>query len=788
MRRMLLSRLFLALCLILLILPAPTNAFVKLAHELQEPTSQQKRLVKIRGRVVDARTGEPIAKVRVIASGLDPGSPSGQPAGGGEQSTITDDSGGFTLENVPVGQLDLYITTVSYGLVKKTITLLEENREFTIALNEDAAALTETVTVSAGPYETSQVNVASEQTLNKRELNALSSILLSDPLRAAQALPGVTTNDDFRSEFAVRGAGFDRVGLYLDGVLTDNFVHTVHGGYADTGSLSVINADTVDNLSLMSGAFPSKYGDRSAAILDIETRDGNRVKPAGRFAASLSGLSGVVDGPFANGRGSYLIAGRKSYVGYLLRKVNDQNHFTNNPPILGFADVQGKALYDLSKRNQVGFSLIFGTFNFDRNRDRNLLGPDTVFRATSRNLLFNAHWSYTPNSQVFWQTRFFGLRTNFRNTNNEDIKLLDGKRTQYGVRSDLNFNARRGHRFETGVYIRSLNEKSTSEFFNFSTGMLQPFTLLNHQGTEESFYAQDTWSSEGLGLSLTGGGRIDHSSSTGETLLSPRGSLGWSIGKDWKVRAAAGRYYQFPEFEQMFGRLGNRNLKAERSTHYNASVERRFGDRIRFLAEVYDREDDKLFFSLFEPRLVGNIVTFDQFPFQNSLRGHARGVELTLQRRSANRLTGWLSYAYSHTRLTDSQTGLTFPSDTDQRHTLNVYGSYRFNERWNVSSAWRYGSGEPVPGFFRQVGQEYFLSNERNATRLTVYSRVDVRLNKAFLFKKWKLTLNGELINVLDHENLRYAGFDFFGSDGRVFGHLDRVIPRLPSAGVVVEF
>lgn len=731
--------------------------------------------VTLKGRVVDARTGEPIAKVKVIANALD-------------QSTTTDDNGAFTLENLPVGQSDLYITTVNYGLVKKTITLVDENREFTIALNEDAAALTESVTIHAGPFEPSQPNIASEQTLNKRELQALSSILLSDPLRAAQALPGVATHDDFRSEFSVRGAGFDRVGLYVDGVLTDNFVHTVSGGYADTGSLSVINADTVGTVSLMSGAFPVRYGNRTGGILDIETRDGNRLKPAGRIAVSLSGLSGVVDGPFANGRGSYLVAGRKSYVGYVLRRINEQNQFTNNPPILGFADLQGKTLYDLNARNQVGFSLIFGTFNFDRNRDRELLGPDTLFRGTSRNLLFNAHWTTTPNSRVFWQTRFFGLRTNFRNTNNVDIRLLDGNRTQYGVRSDINFASRGGHRIETGVYVRSLKEKSVREFFNFLTGRFDEFTQLNHQGTEESFYAQDTWSSERLGLSLTGGGRVEHSSSTRETLFSPRGSIGWSIDNDWKIRAAAGRYYQFPEFAQMFGRLRNPNLRAAGSTHSNASLERRFGDRTRFLVEVYDREEDKLFFSLFEPRLNGNLVTFDQFPFQNSLRGHARGVELTVQRRSANKLTGWLSYAFSRTQLTDSQTGLTFVSDADQRHTVNVYGSYRFSETWNVSSAWRYGSGQPVPGFYRRVGDSFFLSSERNTARLPDYSRVDVRVNKAFLFDKWKLTLNGELLNVFNRENLRFAGFDFFNFDGRVFGQLDRVLPRLPSAGVVIEF
>jgi outer membrane receptor protein involved in Fe transport len=239
----------------------------------------------------------------------------------------------------------------------------------------------------------------------------------------------------------------------------------------------------------------------------------------------------------------------------------------------------------------------------------------------------------------------------------------------------------------------------------------------------------------------------------------------------------------------MFGRLGNPNLTAESATNYNAGFERLFGNRIRVVAEVYDREDANLFFSLSEPRVAGNNVTFVEFPFRNALRGHARGIELTVQRRSANKLAGWISYAYLRTHLKDSQAGLSFVSDTDQRHTLNAFGSYRFTDTWNLSGTWRYGSGQPVPGFFRQVGEVYFLSPDRNLARLPFYSRVDVRVSKAFIFNKWKLTVNGEVLNLLNRNNVRYAGFDFFdASTGRVFGHLDRVLPILPSAGVVIEF
>jgi len=715
-----------------------------------------------------------MANVRVVAKLTD-------------KSTITDTDGAFTLE-LPPGPQELYITTVTYGLVKKSINVGETNSEIKIALNEDAAALTENVTISSGPFESTRTTSTFEQTLNKRELQATSSILLSDPIRAAQTLPGVGSNDDFRSEFSVRGAGFDRVGVWLDGVLTDNFVHTVAGGYPDTGSLSVINSDAIDSVSLLSGGSPANFGNRTAAVLDLDSRDGNRVKPAGRIAAALSGISGIIDGPISSGKGSYLLAARKSYVGYLVRRINDQNEFANNPPILGFADVQGKLLYDLSDRNQVGVSAIFGSFDYDRNRDRELLFVNSVFRGDSRNFLLNAHWSFTPNPRVFWQTRFFAQKTSFNNVNRDELILNDGDRSQFGVRSDVSFQLPHSNRLEAGLYVRSLNVNSVSQRFSFANVPFD-FGSFDQNGTEQAYYAQDTWRNERRRLQFTGGLRVEHSDITSQTLNSPRASLSWSINDHWRVHAMVGRYYQFPDFEQIFGRLGSRSLRAERATNVSGGVEALFGDRVRLSFEVFNRDDANLFFSLSEPRLDQGFVSFAEFPFRNSLDGHARGFELTLQRRSANKLAGWISYSYLRTKLTDSQTGLSFVADTDQRHLLNTYASYRFTDTWNVSSVFRFGSGPPIPGFFRQVGNIYFLSDRRNEARVPDYARLDVRVSKAFLFKRWKLTATGEVLNVLNRNNLRYAGFDGFDiSTGRVFGQLDRVLPILPSAGVVIEF
>ena len=736
---------------------------------------KSKNAASLTGRVVDARTGEPLAKVRVIVSGTD-------------RETTTDDDGTFKFENLIAGKIDLYITTITFGLVKKSVTLKEgDNANFQIALNEDAAALTERVTVTTSPFESTDSSGVTQQLLNKRELQQLSSVLVNDPIRAAQALPGVSANDDYRSEFSVRGAPFDRVGLYLDGVLTENFVHTVGGGYLDSGSVSVINADTVDSMSLMSGGFPSKYGDRSGAILEIQTRDGNRVKPTGRVQLALTGLAGVVDGPLGKKRGSYLVAARKSFVGYLVRRFNDQLNPGNSPPVINVADFQAKAVYDLTRRNQVGVSLIFGNFVFDETTDRNLLGINQVLHGSTRNVLVNGHWSFTRDPHLFWQTRVFGLRATFKNTNRLDKSLLDERRTQFGVRSDLNYQIR-GNKIETGLYVRRLNVDSLAQRFDFFGTTAFDEGTFKHSGAEQAYYLQNTWTDEHLRMSFTGGIRVEHSGVTRETKFSPRGSFAWSIDDKWKVSAAAGRYYQFPDFNLMFGLFGNPALKSEHSTLFSGSLERLIGNRTRILAEVYDRKESSLFFSLNEPRLTGRLVTFGGPPFQNSLNGYARGFEITVQRRSANKLAGWISYGYSRTKLADGQDKINFVSDSDQRHTLNVYGNYRFTDTWNFSSEWRYGSGQPVPGFFGRDSQGYFLVNQRNQIRLPYYSRVDVRLSKAFLFKKAKLTLTAEVLNLLNRNNARYAGFLFYFFDGRVQGQLQRVLPILPSAGIVLDF
>jgi hypothetical protein len=100
-----------------------------------------------------------------------------------------------------------------------------------------------------------------------------------------------------------------------------------------------------------------------------------------------------------------------------------------------------------------------------------------------------------------------------------------------------------------------------------------------------------------------------------------------------------------------------------------------------------------------------------------------------------------------------------------------------------------------VVGFFQgnpaasDQTQYFTLSDQRNQMRVPAYSRLDTRLNKAYFYKRSKLTVDLEIDNMLDHKNWRYYGlkqYDF--STGEAWMRRDNMLPVLPSAGFTLEF
>jgi hypothetical protein len=219
-------------------------------------------------------------------------------------------------------------------------------------------------------------------------------------------------------------------------------------------------------------------------------------------------------------------------------------------------------------------------------------------------------------------------------------------------------------------------------------------------------------------------------------------------------------------------------------------VEHPLGGGQTLTIDVYRRHDRDAVFALAEPRVENGRITARLNPFQNSLDGTARGVEVAIRRASARRLSGWIGYGFGDARMVDRVDNLEFPSDSDQRHTLNAAGTLRLSGTLALGAQWRHGSGMPWTGFLQVEGTKLAIGPERNQIRIAPYDRIDLRIRKVFLPRWGVFTLSGEVLNVLNRKNEYQVESTILSiaQTGRYAGGLRRGFGVTPSIGLSVQF
>ena len=729
---------------------------------------------EVRGSVVDARGGEALRNVAV------------QLTPGGGRAT-TDRAGRFHITGVVAGDYTLSVSTVGYRLVQKAFHVeAGESAEFEVILSPETFRQTDSVDVQASPFEPARADSPSTLVLGGNDAKNLASVLADDPLRAVQGLPGVSSNNDFDARFSLRGADFTRIGLYLDSVLLHAPFHMLQGQQV-SGSATAFNGDMVEELELHEGAFPARFGDRSAGVLDVHTRDGNRTAHSFRLAASASNAGGMAEGPIGKKkRGSWLAAARKSYLQYIFART-----FPDSAYIFGFQDAQGRVTYDVNSKNNVTLYVLESFSGLDRDLSRSKPGINSLVTAGYHYTLGNLGWRYAPGERFLLSSHAAWMREKYDNENLNRQPLGGGYYGEWVWNANGTWMWNRQSPLDFGGGIRRLR---SSGFANqYQSTSPAPRLLDRHEGTaaREGGYAQQSWMPWAGRLHITAGVRWDHHSVDEVAVVSPTTSLSFAATPSTRLQIGFGQYAQYPELSYLTSTLGSRGLLPVRSNQWIGAVEQRLGTRSRLRAEFYDRVDrDLLFQPLYEPRLSGGalVVPPARPLYLNSLRGYARGAAVFLQRSSANGATGWISYAFGRTAMRDGATGNRFPSDFDQRHTFNAYGGYRWKPTVNVSLKFSYGSGFPIPGYLQQTGTLYFLSGERNRVRLPDYLRADFRLNKSWVRDNWKLTLFGEVVNLTNRTNYVYDSFNGYNARTyQAFLTRDTMFPILPSVGIVLE-
>lgn len=715
----------------------------------------------LRGRVLDGRTGQAIEKARVFT---------------GTEATSTDKEGRFTLAVKDGASVEVSVSAVGYSVARKTVSPGAGELEF--YLGQDAVAYAETLDVRPAVFDEDR-NAPLAQSLLGVEQRNLASVVADDVLRSVQTLPGVSSGDDFYGTFSVRGWGFENSGLYIDGVLVNSPFHTVRD-VNDSFSLTILNNDVIEGVTLMNGGAPARYGDRVGAVLNIETRDGSREKTSVRANAGATGVSLFAEGPIGHSGTSWLLGARKSFLDYVINAIQDNPTF-----VFGYYDVQGKLSHSRGP-HVLSLFLLHGSSDYEDNEST--LGRNDVARALAATQLLSARWRWTPSERTFFSLSGFLSRETGRNRNLRSEDLFDGTSSQSGGRVDLTRKLGSTHELQAGLLARNLAVDATEASYPRAGPSFDRLSYSRNQW-QPGGYLQDAWRSSSGRLSLNAGVRFDRASVPKGTFFLPRASGVFRVSDRSSVSFAVGSYAQFPTLEALFGSNGNEKLAAEESDHFNLGFEHTLSPTLRLRAQVYDQEERYRLRTGREVRIQdGEIEVIGDRSPQNALSGRSKGVEFQIQRRSPNGVTGWMSYAIGRTQVRDAATGDTFDSDHDQRHTLNTYLSYRISDRTNLSLKFRYGSNVPIAGYFQRTISGYRVGEERNRIRIPSYSRLDVRANRTFSVARARLTGFLEILNVLNHSNYRYGSINIAFPSAQVFFDRERMFPFLPAAGITVEW
>jgi hypothetical protein len=724
----------------------------------------------IRGVVVDTHGGAPLGDVSVRL----------QTTG---QRVVTDATGHFSFNDVASGDHQLYVSAVDFILVKRLVHVVADAvLDITIVLSEGTGTYTESVDVtgSAGPTTRRELSVAASQALTGRELQALRGVLANDPLRAVQTLPAVAASDDFRSEFAIRGAGLPQMSFAFEGIATPFLLHTVQQVH-DSGSVAMVNGDVVEEISVSNGAYPQRYGNRTGPEIAFRIREGSRDRLQSHVAISAIDASAVAEGPLGTAkRGSWLFTARKSYLDLLVDRLYPDQNIS-----FGFVDSQAKFVYDVTQRHRIQVATTVGQSELNRKPDT--LSAGNLRDADNQSLVSVMTWRYLPSARFSLEQRIAVVDNQFANTSRDGAVLDGGDSRDVLYRADASVAAWHGS-LDVGGEFRRANASEREQ--RLAGGRFQSRESFDATATDASVYGHIRFGTVAR-ASITPGVRIDSRSLTDTLTASPWLQASVALSPGVLLRAGAGIYHQEPEFAQVLGLRGNPALGVQRATHVDVGVEGRIGSAARWQVTIYNREDRNLVrLPNSENRVVDGVFVPASLTsrYANALDGYARGVEWLVHRQSSNGLSGWASYALSFAHYRDGTTGETFWGDYDQRHTINLYGNYRHSDRVSFSARFRAGSNFPTVGYYTEQDGVYYQHSERNTLRIPAYSRLDIRMNRTFTWERRRLTLFVEGINVLNQNNVRYQLPSVNRRTFEATGLFESMVPIMPTVGVLVDF
>ncbi|HRA71416.1 MAG TPA: TonB-dependent receptor, partial [Flavobacterium sp.] len=279
---------------------------------------------RIKGVILD-KNNQPVSNVNVSSQGI------------GTRSNAN----GFYILTVPANQ-KVVVVFSHISLKKATVAITlktDEDYEFNLVMNDQDEQMGEVIITVNNKKRVQGVTVLEPEMIRKipGANPGVENILKS--------LPGVNSNNELSTQYAVRGGNYDENLVYVNEIEVYR-PFLIRSGQQE--GLSFTNTDLVQNVDFSAGGFQSKFGDKLSSVLDITYRTPTQFGAVAE--ASLLGASVAVDAVSKNGKWS-TVNGIRYRNNSLL--VDSQETQTNYTPV--FADFQTNVNFKPSDKWEFSF-------------------------------------------------------------------------------------------------------------------------------------------------------------------------------------------------------------------------------------------------------------------------------------------------------------------------------------------------------------------------------------------------------------------------------------------------
>ena len=716
----------------------------------------------IHGKVIDQKTRQGIPYANVYIEGII------------QTGTATDSIGRFQINNAKPGIHRLVVSCIGYKDKLTSEYMVSARTPFIeVELEEDAQMLGE-VTISPSPLRRTTESPMSLFVIGLQDIEKIPGAN-RDISRIVRSFPGVSFSPiGYRNDLIVRGGGPSENRYFMDGIEIPNINHFSTQG-ASGGPVGIINSDLVREINFYTGAFPANRSGALSSVLDFSLFNGNPERQDFKATLGASEVSLSGSGHFSE-KTTYLFSARQSYLQFMFK-------FLGLPFLPNYIDGQFKIKTRLNDKHELMFLGLGGIdrmkLNTDEKNEENefllsylpVVNQDTYTLGASYK-----HYGGRNTQSLFLSHSYLNNRmTKYVNNDESSEENLMLRLRSSEQKTSL--------RFENRSSIGKWTWKQGAEmsYSRYTNHTIQRF-YANQQASWIDYqtdlgiwswggFVSGDYTSPNQRLTSSFGIRVDASNLAKMKnpfhQLSPRISANYTFNEHWSVAGNVGIYYELPPytalgFKDNKGNWVNRELKYQRVASGSVGVNWRPVRQVIVSVEGFYKRYSQMPLCILDNiplACKGNDYgIFGNEALVSSAQGRAYGVELLAKWHVPDKINASASLTLYQSEYRNNKNSPYLPSAWDNRYILNMSCVWDLPRQWSLGAKLSMIGGSPYTPYdieksalveaWNAQGRPYYDYGLYNTERLSSFAQLDLRIDKNYYFKQWRLGWYVSLQNV----------------------------------------